>query len=1132
MTPRQRFACAIPMFVAIAPLAIALLTIALLAIAPLAGAQPARAQSDSVRVWEEELVLPTYVAGDPEPNPMFYFGRASQGAEGRVYPYPLYDNLTNVQEDRPYKIVYLENDYIRVGIMPEIGGRIFEGYDKTNDHHFFYRQNVIKPALIGLIGAWISGGVEWNVPHHHRATTFLPVQYRIETAPDGTQTVWVGELEIRHRMRWAVGYTIRPDSSVLETKLRIVNRTPFEQTMLCFANAATHATEDYQIIFPPRTQHVTHHHKREFASWPIANSWYGGYNFSAGVDVSWYRNHIAANSMFAWNYEDQFLAGYDHGIQAGTMVVANPHIVPGKKFWTWGAGERGRMWDNILTDEDGPYIELMVGGFSDNQPDYSWLAPCEAKVFSMYWYPFRDIGGVKEANESAAVNLEIGDDGAAQVGFYATSPHAEAQARVVAGDAVLLNETIAIAPDRAFVREFAVPAGVAPTALRATLTVDGRELVAWSPLALEPEPTPEAVRAPEAPEDIATNEELYLTGLRIEQFHNPSLDPDPYWLEALRRDPADTRVNTALGVRYLKQARYDEAEALFRAVLGRLKPMHTMPRDADPLYYLAVTLKAQGQSDLAYELFYRATWDAAWRAAGYYGLAEIDSARGDWDTALDHLRQSLEANALNGRALHLRAAVLRHLGRERQALRAIERVERAVDPLDVRSLAERWLATGADADRQALTDEMAAHPDTAQETAAEFFNAGLWEDGERVMAALIGAAGVDQVSPMVHYYHSLFLARMGREQAALEAARRGAQASPEYVFPFQAEAIDVLRHIMALNPRDGRAPYYLGNLLYDWQPDAAIALWEQAIAIDPAMPIAHRNLAVAYGRRGDEGALEQAIARMEHAVAAPDKYALHFYELDALYQAAGVAPEKRLATLDENAAVVEKRDDALSRRIALQVLLGQYDDAIAGMTGRKFDVWEGGTLSVAEDWTNAHILRGRQRLADGQAAEALADFEAAGSLPPNLPTEGRRGGRQVELDWWQGKARQAMGDADQARAHWESAAGARASGDEQAYYRALAMEELGDGERAERTLRTLIEQARERLEGDEQVDFFASFTDRRWQRNRVADGHFQLGLAHLGLGERDQARAEFEAALAADPSHVGAHYERKSVNAK
>ena len=337
-----------------------------------AGEQPA---APGVRVWEEDKVIPTYLIGDPEPNPIFYFGKQSQGAQGRVYPYPLYDNLTFQKTDKHYKVVYLENEFVRIGILPEVGGRLFEGVDKTNNYNFIYRQHVIKPALIGLIGAWISGGIEWNIPHHHRATSALPVQYQTEENADGSKTIWVGELEMRSRMRWAVGYTLRPGKAYLEAKVRIVNRTPVVNTMLCFANVAVHVNENYQVFFPPSTQYGTYHSKTQFTKWPVSDSRYQAADFTKGVDISWYKNHITSNSIFAWNYEDDFFAGYDHGKKAGIMSVADHHMVPGKKLWTWGNGAAGRQWDHILTDNDGPYIELMVGAYSDNQPDYSWLQP-------------------------------------------------------------------------------------------------------------------------------------------------------------------------------------------------------------------------------------------------------------------------------------------------------------------------------------------------------------------------------------------------------------------------------------------------------------------------------------------------------------------------------------------------------------------------------------------------------------------------------------------------------------------------------------------------------------------------------------------------------------------------------------
>ncbi|MHC4435884.1 MAG: DUF5107 domain-containing protein [Planctomycetota bacterium] len=1084
------------------------------------------AGDSSVRMWEQDIVIPTYLAGDPEPNPMFYFGSASQGAEGRVYPYPLYDKLTNNKVDKTYKMVYLENEYLRIGIMPEIGGRIFEGVDKTNGYNFFYRQNVIKPALIGLIGAWISGGVEWNIPHHHRATTFIPVQHLLEENRDGSKTVWVGELEVRHRTRWAVGYTLRPGKSYLEVSLRILNRTPFVNTILCFANVAVHTNENYQVIFPPSTQYVTHHSKRQFTTWPIATTRYGGGDFRDSVDVSWYKNHISSNSMFAWNYEDDFFAGYDHGKKAGTMSVADHHIVPGKKLWTWGTGPNGRMWDDILTDEDGPYIELMVGAYSDNQPDYSWMQPYEVKSFKQYWYPFRDIGGVKNANLDAAVNLEVLEGRTANVGFYTTSAHKAATVVLKAADKVLLRETLAIDPGKPYLNQVTIPAGIDEHHLRASISVDGKELISYKPVKLEPEDMPEPVEAPPSPMEIKTNEELYLTGLRIEQFHNPALDPDPYWLEALRRDPGDVRVNTALGINYLKKARFEDAETLFRKALERLTEKYTSPKNGEPFYYLGVVLKTQGKDDEAFDNFYKATWSDAWKAAGYYSLAEIACARGDMVAALDFVNRSFEANALNIKVLNLRAAVLRHMNQPNDALKVLTLAHRITDPLDVRIMAERWLATKNPEIAKTLISVMNEHPATAQEVAAEYFNAGLWQDGTDVLSQLIQAApDKSKVSPMLYYYLGYFARKMGQARKASEYYSLAVKMSPDYVFPFQHEAIAILTEAMKARPNDAMAPYYLGNLLYDWQPAEAVKLWEKSVSLGATFPIVYRNLAIAYSRQAEGIALDKAIANLEKAVEFENKYAIHFFELDQLYEAAGTAPEKRLAILDKNHETVKERDDALSREISLKVCMDKYDKAIELLQGRSFNVWEGGArFNVNNCWTDAHLLRGHEHFAAGRYKEALSDYKVSVEFPENLrASRGRGSGRDAEISYLIATAYEALGDKQQAEKFWIESSSVGRSRGVQRYYQALSLQKLGKKENIEEIFRDLVKSANESLERTSpQIDFFAKFGEQQSQRSRLADAHYKAGLGYLGLNEKDKARQEFNNAIEAAPDHLGA----------
>ena len=1092
------------------------------------------AEASEVRMWEEDIVIPTYRVGPPEPNPMFYLGRESQGAEGRIYPYPMYDDLTGEKVEKTYRIVYLENEYVRIGILPEIGGRLFEAIDKTNDYPFFYRQHVIKAVLISIIGAWISGGIEWNIPHHHRATTFLPVQYRLEEHADGSRTVWVGELEIRHRMRWAVGYTLRPGTSYLKTALRILNRTPVAHTMLCFANAAVHANNDYQVFYPPSTQHVTFHSKRFFTTWPIATTRYGWSDYSDGVDVSWYKNLENSTSMFAWNYEDDFIAGYDHGKQAGTMSVANHHIIPGKKLWTWGHGPGGQAWDRILTDEDGPYIELMVGAYSDNQPDYSWLQPYEVRSFSHYWYPFRDIGGVKEANLDAAMNLEVTEGGSARVGFYTTAAHSAATVLLEAGKKVLLREKVATGPGQPYVKEVALPAGVDEYDLRTSLSVDGRELVAYAPVRLEPEPMPESVEEPPPPEEIETIEELYLTGLRIEQFHDPDLEPGPYWEEGLRRDPGDARINTALGIGHLKRGQFAEAEQRFRKALARLAANYTRPKNGEPYYYLGVALKAQGRNDAAFDAFYKATWSAAWRAAGYYSLAEIASMRGEVPAALDLADRALEANGLNIRALNLKAALLRHAGRPKEALEVLKTAVDRADPLDVRTLAERWLATGSRKAGRALSVALREHPTAGLETAAEYANAGLWQDGTAMLEQMVKAVpDRAAVSPMVYYYLAYFAEQLGKGQKASDYYGLAAKMPPDYVFPFQSEAIAVLRRAMEANPTDARAPYYLGNLLFDWQPEEAVKLWEKSVALDPSFSIAYRNLATAYAQQGEKG-FDKAIASLEKAVACEEKYALHFYELDQLYEAIGAPLEKRLALLEKHHDIVSRRDDALALEISLKVDMGQHDEAIELMHDRSFDTWEGGGRGrVSDSWTDAHLLRGHRHFAAGRYQEALADYRTSIEFPENLQAGISRGSRRrPEMAYWIGSAYEGLGDLEKAAQHWQESSSSEirrsrrfrglSTRSVQRYYQALSLRKLGQADKAEETFKGLVESGQRALERKTERDFSSELEERQYRQSQLTLAHYIAGLGYLGLGEDEKARQELAQALQANPDHLGA----------
>jgi tetratricopeptide (TPR) repeat protein len=1080
------------------------------------AASPAGAQA--VKVHEESVVIPTYLIGPPDPNPQFYFGGNSQGAQHRIYPYPVYDNLTTEKVDKTYKMVYLENEFIRIGILPEIGGKVFEAVDKTNGYNFIYRQHVIKPALISLLGAWISGGIEWDVPHHHRATSFLPVQYSVEDQPDGSKTVWVGELELRDRMRWGVGLTLHPGKSYLQAEFRMINRTPLPTSMLCFSNVAVSVNDSYQVIFPPSTQHVTYHAKRDFTTWPIATTRFNNADFTAGVDVSWYKNHYSANSMFAWNYQDDFFAGYDHRNHAGTMSIADHNVVPGKKFWTWGNGPSGRAEDTLLTDSDGPYIELMVGAYSDNQPDYTWLQPFETRTWTQYWYPFRDIDGVKNANTDAAVNLDV-KDGKANFGFCCTSEHPSATVTLTASGKALVTQQVDIGPGNPFVGHVDLPPGTDEHDVRAAISADGKELVAYSPIRLQPEAMPARVTSPPPPEEIKTNEELYLTGLRIEQFHAPAATPLPYWEEALKRDPGDIRVNTAVGIDEIKAGRFSEAEAHLRKALERATAQYTSPKDGEPFYYLGLALKAQGRLDEAYTQFFKSTWSSAWRGPGYFSLAQIDCQRGDFDAALNFDRKSINANALSIRSLTLYSAILRHQGHIASS-RAIAAESSRIDPLDVDAMTEQWLA-GGPIPSAAFRDA----PSAALEAATDYMNAGLWSDATAVLNQLAESPLVD--------YDLAYCAEMRDQPAqAVEFDQKAAAAPTDYVFPFQMEMIDVFNHAMKANPSDSRAPYYLGNLLYDWQPDAAEMLWKKSAGMGADFPVVYRNLALVESRRGDPREVEQ--ANLESAARFGGN-AMVFTELDKLYEAEKVSPEKRLAVLQAHQSVIN-RDEIISREINLEIFAGQYDSAIALLQSRFFRAWEGGgRFSLGDSWINAHLLRGRQHLKAGQFDAALADFQSASQMPANLQdATGDVAYRNFEIAYWTGVAYDAAGQADKAKQYWLDATGVTSSSPAKSttptpffagrgrgpmgglapgvrvsqaaiYFKAAALRKLGETDGADALFKQLIDTGHSLANSD-----------------ASADAHYLIGLGELGLNNVSAAKAEFALALESAPDHLAA----------
>ncbi len=1083
----------------------------------------------------------TYRPAAPDINPLFLEKRVYQGSSGRVYPLPVVDSVESVPTPQSWQAVHLENEFLRLMVLPQIGGRIHVGLDKRTGYDFFYRQNVIKPALVGLAGPWISGGVEFNWPQHHRPATYMPVEVAIEREPDGAVTVWCSDHDPVARMKGMHGLRLRPGKALLEVRVRLYNRTGDTQTFLWWANVATRVHEHYQTFFPHDVRFAADHAKRAVTKYPLSEGMYYGVDYGertrTGVpaeeapahfvphgdypanDLGWYANIPVPTSYMIVGSRGDFFGGYDYAANAGTIAVANHHVSPGKKQWTWGNHEFGYAWDRSLTDDDGPYVELMSGVYTDNQPDFSFLAPGETKTFSQFWYPISEIGVPDLANLEAALRVEDTDDGV-RVHLQTTADLPGSTMRMlVAGQEVArwegdlraeapLHEAFAIAGNR--------------TSVEIALEQRGAVLLRYAPAEIVPVDESEVATEPPLPEDVSSNDELFLNGLHLEQYRHPTRAAESYWREAVRRDSGDSRSNHALGRWHMRRGEFPKAELYLRAAIARQTRRNPNPYDGEPHYNLGLTLLAQSRTAEAYDAFYKSTWNAAWRGPAYHRLAELDCTRAEWPTALDHLDRALRAETDNLNARNLRAIVLRKLDREAEA-EALLQATRALDPLDIGS---RWLVRGeAPADGQRRLD-----------LTFDLLRAGLLEEA---LAVLQAAAPVspsnDGSATLLRYALADALARAGRPDESAATFADAARARPDYVFPSRLEELLLLERACAANPADARAPYYLGNLLYDRRRyEEAVAHWERATELDPAFPTAWRNLGFAYFNVRHDAARALAAFAKARELAPAD--ARIVYEQNQLLKRTGEALDQRLAGLRSAGPLVATRDDLSLELVLLLNSTGQPREALAILTSRQFGPWEGGEGLVLGQYVRSHVLLAQKALAAGTPREAVALLLAARHPPQSLSEAMHLLVNGSMIDYWLGKAHAADRQPEQAARDWQRAA--RQRGDFQrmqvqavsdmTYWSALAMRELGREDEARKAFEGIAAYAHRLEQQTPKIDYFATslpamlLFDEDLKARQTIDARFLQAQAALGLGDREEGLRLLAEVRQLDVNHAAA----------
>lgn len=1061
-----------------------------------------------VKVWEEKVMIPTYEIGKPDKNPMFLEKRVYQGSSGKVYPHPVIDKIYNTKIDKEYKAVFLENDYIKVMLLPEIGGRIQRATDKTNGYDFVYYNQVIKPALVGLAGPWISGGIEFNWPQHHRPSTFDEVDYTYFENEDGSATVIMSEIENMFRTKGMARFTLYPDRTYIEIKAQLYNRTDVPQTFLWWANPAVAVNDNTRSIFPPDVTTVMDHGKRASSTFPIATGTYYKVDYSRGVDISRYKNLPVPTSYMAAKSDYDFVGGYDDGVNAGILHVADHHVAPGKKQWTWGCGDFGKAWDRNLTDNDGPYVELMTGCFTDNQPDFTFIAPMEEKRFTQYFMPYKHIGTVHNATKDLAMNFENG-----AVHLYASGNVGEITVGTLANGKVTQSENIVLLPSETAEIKIQNP----ETIEEIQILKNGRQYLNYIVNGKKQAPTPPAVCPPE-PKDCKTTEDLYLFGLHIEQYRHATYCAEDYYLEGLRRDETDIRLNNAYGLLLLKRGQFAESEPYFRKAIEKATRSNPNPYDSEPYYNLGLCLLYQNRLSESYDAFYKSAWSNACQESAFYHLACISARNGEYETALDHIENAIIKNSRNYKARNLKLLILRKLGRNDEAV-SLAKETVALDPMDVIS-------------RHVLGEKPVMRVDTAIEIALEYKSGGFYGDAASVLLE------TKSDYPLVHFHLADLYELFGGREKAYYHLEKGENADSYLCFPHRLDDMLALEHAIASSNNNAMANYYLGCLYYDKKRyDDAITCWENTAKKKPKFPTAHRNLALAYyNKKGDE---KLALRELETAFNLDKTDARVLMELDQLYKKTQTPPKERLAFLEKYMELVGFRDDLYTEYVTLLNLNGQHEKALDGLISHSFHPWEGGEGKAPAQYIASLCSLAKEAIRNGEFEKAVSLLERTFSYPHNLG-EGKLYGAQENLqNYLLGLAYEKLNQAEKAAAYFVKASSGLSEPQSAMYYndqppetifcQGLAMLKLGKKAEADMRFDKLISYADEHINDSMKIDYFAVslpdflvFDEDLNKKNRV---HclFMKALGLLGKGKETDANEKFNEIFSLDKTHFAAH---------
>lgn len=1042
--------------------------------------------SAQVRVWQGTLTLPTYEEGSPDPNPAF-----DQYANGRFnYPYTLRHSLTNRRVDHAWRAVFLENEYLKCSVLPDIGGHLYTCVDKISGKPMFYENPSIKKADIGYRGAWAAFGIEFNFPVSHNWVTASPVDFAFGQRDDGSAYVQVGNIDRVYGMQWSVELVLRPRSTLLEERVALNNRSDVRHRFYWWNNAGIQVWDDTKIEYPMRF--TASHGFTDVEPWPIEPD---------GNDLSIVKNHTKGPvSLFTYGSREPFMGVWHPHTNTGVAHYADYAQLPAKKIWSWGSDPDGLDWRKALSDNDSAYVEVQAGLFR-NQETYAFLEPRQTIKFSEYWMPIRDIGGISRANLAGVVHLSR-QGNAILAGLNVNQPVSGATLRILATDREIFAERADLSPLRTWSHQvenadrqqkytFELRDASGSVLLRQT---EGE--YDWTPadqIHVGPQP---AYRFPDL-EHRSDDDWLQLGNQQ--ELDGQLLTALETYKNALTRFPESFEIGKAAGRLCASLLRFEEAQSY-------LGPVHARDTtDAEASYYLGVAYEGLEESREARNTYGAAARLPSFRAAAGLRLAELSAREGDLNQAESYLRSVMQSAPDDLRAAEELSAVLSAEGHEDES----------------RNLANEWLSRFPE--RYFLLEQV-DKPDLhllgndAQrvlDTAAEYMRLGMYARALEVLSRKYPDPVADESEPgvlppnehpMVAYYRAFCREKLHQPaDADLSAA---AKLPTKYVFPSRATDLEVLRSALRVNHDDATAHYLLGTLYFSrGLTEPALAEWEQARRVNPQIPILHASLGRALLHVKDDP--KQALDVFQEGLPSDPQNVELYTGMDQAMSILQRPPNDRVQALE----LYPDRSNMPSTLVYELILNlaeeGEFGQSVALFHNRFFPREEGGT-NVRQVWLEVQVQHAISLAQSGKCSDAMNIVDNLDKPAPDL-TFTRDGLqpflRSARFSYLAGSVEKTCGLTDKSTKAFELAAGQ--SGLDNSVWSVNASEQLPKFDKNDATekLQSILTHSKNNADSGTQSSWWL----------------YNIAMLDAALGDRGQAQKEFRQALVA-PDHLMAHH--------